>query len=120
MNAFAEAMANVAAAAEMLKSSSGSVAILSSAMSSISAVKVTDKSFGNLADGIRKVGQAAESLTTEALNNLADMAESLYKLQGVDLKGLGSAMNAVRRNNAPKTPVVEEEEVAPFPPLCRI
>ena len=115
MNAFAEAMANVAAAAEMLKSSSGSVAILSSAMSSISAVKVTDKSFGNLADGIRKVGQAAESLTTEALNNLADMAESLYKLQGVDLKGLGSAMNAVRRNNAPKTPVVEEEEVAPLP-----
>ena len=108
INKFAEAMANLAASAELLGEHSKDVEILAQAMTAISSVRMTAGSFNSLSGGISKVGEAAASLTPTAMENLDKMVTSLSKLQGVDLQGIGSAMNAVRRPSSPKvdTPLV--------------
>ena len=109
---FAEAMANVAASAELLGENSKSISQLAESMTSIAGVKVTAGSFNALAAGVKNVGEASKAITPESLENLDKMVTSLAKLQGVDLQGLGSAMRAVGsggRSAKPKdiTPVPE-------------
>lgn len=103
---FAESMQNVAASAELLGENGNSVSTLANAMNTLTNVKVTSGSFNALAKGVEAVGNATQSITPESIANLDKMVTSLAKLQGVDLKGLGSAMNAVRRggNITPKEP----------------
>ena len=103
---FAESMQNVAASAELLGENGNSVSTLANAMNTLTNVKVTSGSFNALAKGVEAVGNATQSITPESIANLDKMVTSLAKLQGVDLQGLGSAMNAVRRggNITPKEP----------------
>lgn len=110
---FAESLTNVAAAAEMLGEHSKDVATLATAMNTMSEVKVTAGSFNALAKGVENVANAAKGITADAIANLDKMVTSLAKLQGIDLQGLGSAMNAVRRGGSampkePPTPVPDD------------
>lgn len=105
---FAESMLNVATSAESLGENSSHVMTLANAMNTLTSVKVTAGSFNALAKGVEGVGAAAQTITPEAISNLDKMVTSLAKLQGVDLQGLGSAMNAVRRGGSvtPKEPPI--------------
>lgn len=109
---FADAMADIAASAELLKDNASSISALSTAMTAIASVKVTAGSFNSLANGIQKVGDAAKAVTPESIENLDKMVASLAKLQGVDLQGLGSAMSAVRRGG---TSAKADVPVGPVP-----
>lgn len=115
-NKFAEAMANVAASAELLRDNDGSIKALADAMTAIAGVKVTAGSFNSLANGMQKVGDAAKTITPESIENLDKMVTSLSKLQGVDLQGLGSAMSAVRRGG---TSTKADIPVGPVPAELR-
>lgn len=108
---FAESMQNVAASAELLGENSNSVSTLANAMNTLTNVKVTSGSFNALAKGVEAVGNATRSITPESIANLDKMVTSLAKLQGVDLQGLGSAMNAVRRGGS----IVPKEPAQPVP-----
>lgn len=105
---FAEAMANVAASAEMLGDNSEAIGKLAEAMTAVSGVKVYAGAFNSLATGVKNVGEASKTLTPESIENLDKMVTTLSKLQGVDLQGLGSAMSAVGRSRTSKvdTPIV--------------
>ena len=106
---FAEAMADVAASAEMLGDNSEAIGKLAEAMTAVSGVKVYAGAFNSLATGVKNVGEASKTLTSESLENLEKMVTTLSKLQGVDLQGLGSAMSAVGRNagsTKAETPIV--------------
>ena len=110
---FAESMANVAASAELIGGNSENMKTLAEAMNTMSGVKLTAGAFNSLSKGVESVGTAAKTITPEAIENLDKMVTSLAKLQGVDLQGLGSAMNTVRRGGNIKpaetpTPVPQE------------
>lgn len=113
---FADAMADIAASAELLKDNASSISALSTAMTTIASVKVTAGSFNSLANGVQKVGDAAKAITPESIENLDKMVTSLAKLQGVDLQGLGSAMSAVRRGG---TSAKADVPVGPVPAELR-
>lgn len=105
---FATAVEHIAAAAMSLSNSGDALNTLARAMSAISGVKITASAFNSLAKGIERLCEAAASLTAENLANLEKMVNILSKLQGVDLRGLGSAMRAAR---SPK--IKPTEPVAP-------
>ena len=56
----------------------------------------------SLGDNIRNIGLASEYITPEAIRNLDSMTRSLQRLSNVDLKGVSSAMRAVRNNINPE------------------
>ena len=60
---FAEAMANVAASAEMLGDNSEAIGKLAEAMTAVSGVKVYAGAFNSLATGVKNVGEASKTLT---------------------------------------------------------
>lgn len=110
MEDFANRLANIATAAKSLGENSTHIAELSQAMSTMSGVKVGSKQLENVATGIKAVADSAQGVSKETIDNLERMTSSLAKLSGVDLKGLGSAMNAVGKGKslAPPVPVSEE------------
>lgn len=97
---FADAMTKVATAANSIGGGGDSLTTLANAMQTMQGVKVTATAFNNLASGVEKVAEASSKITAEAIANLEKMVDALSKLSGVDLKGLGSAMNAVRNGGA--------------------
>lgn len=107
---FAQGLEDIAAAAELLGEKTQHISDLATSMEKLSNSKISGAAFKNLADGMAAVGFATKFISKEALDNLERMATSLSKLAGVDLKGLGSAMNAVGRGKTlePPSPVPSE------------
>lgn len=107
---FAQGLEDIAAAAELLGEKTQHISDLATSMEKLSNSKISGAAFKNLADGMAAVGFATKFISKEALDNLERMATSLSKLAGVDLKGLGSAMNAAGRGKTlePPSPVPSE------------
>lgn len=107
---FAQGLEDIAAASELLGEKTQHISDLATSMEKLSNSKISGAAFKNLADGMAAVGFATKFISKEALDNLERMATSLSKLAGVDLKGLGSAMNAVGRGKTlePPSPVPSE------------
>ena len=95
---FATAITDVAAAAELYGQAGGNITTLANAISTMSdpkGAKAAQKAMTGLAEGMAAVAAAAGGISEESIANLERMTDALAKLQGVDLKGLGSAMRAV-------------------------
>lgn len=103
---FAEAMANVAASAELLGANIEHIVRLAESMNAIANVKVTAGSFNAVATGVKNIGEATKAITPESIESLNKIVESLAKLNGVDLRGLGSAMRAVGNSGRSAKPEV--------------
>ena len=85
------------AASDSVNKLTANLASLKTALSGISKVSNIKSAFGDLASGVEKVAVASSKITNEAIANLEKMVDALSKLSGVDLTGLGSAMNSVMR-----------------------
>ena len=93
----ADSIADLAASAELLGEKSANIVILSTAMSALSNVKISSTSFTSVATGVEKIGTAVSKISSDTISNFERLANSLAKLQGVDLSGLGSAIGAVNK-----------------------
>ena len=104
---FAEAMMDVAAAAELLGDKVNGISELAHSMAVMANSKTSAAGFKNLADGMAAIGFATKFISKEALDNLDRMSISLARLSNVDLKGLKSAMDAVSsgKSTNPPSPV---------------
>lgn len=106
---FAESLTNVAASAELLGEHTKDITELGKAMFSLSFTKISAAGFTSLASGVVKVGEAARTLTPDSLSNLSEMVYILRGLNGIDLQGLGSALNGVRKVGANPMPAPKEK-----------
>ena len=109
LNSLSVALGKVSSAASGL--SNGNMTALANAVTSLSQSHVSVAIFNSLATGITRLGEALKTVTPEDANVLDKIATSLAKLQGVDLKGFGSAIGAARRVSAAQaeqTPISAE------------
>ena len=95
INNIADGIANVAASLELVGEYTNNAVSLTTAIASLNDLKISTTSFTSVANGIKKVGEAAEKISVDAVITFERMADALVKLQGVDLSGLGAAMRAV-------------------------
>lgn len=98
LNSLSTALGKVSMAAGGLNN--GSITSLATAISAISSSRITVGIFNSLATGISRLGDALKTITAEDANVLDKVSRSLARLQGVDLKGMGSALGAARRVSA--------------------
>lgn len=109
LNSLSVALGKVSTAAGGL--SNGNITALANAVTSLSQSRVSVSVFNSLATGITRLGDALKTVTAEDANVLDKIATSIAKLQGVDLKGFGSAIGAARRVSAAQaeqTPISAE------------
>lgn len=111
LDKFAESLTNVAASAELLGEHTKDITELGKAMFSLSFTKISAAGFTSLASGVVKVGEAARTLTPESLSNLSEMVFILRGLNGIDLQGLGAALNGVRKAGANPMPAAPKVNV---------
>lgn len=105
---FANAIEDIAAAAELLGEKNQHISSLAASMETLSNAKISGAAFKNLADGMAAVGFSTKYISEESLSNIERMADALSKLAGVDLKGLGSALRGAASGKLePPVPVDE-------------
>lgn len=73
------------------------LAELGKAFSTLASNRVSVSSFNSIAKGVERLGEALKSLSVEDAHILDKVTASMARLQGVDLKGFGSAVSAAHR-----------------------
>ena len=94
----AESLNNLNQTSGMLGEGNQQLYLLANSMQILSNVKISQKQFENLAYGLMQLSSAASNMDESSISNLERACESLQKLSGVDLKGVGSAL----RNTLPE------------------
>lgn len=111
LNSLADALGKVKSAAVGVSGGGSGLESLATAISTIANSRVSVSIFNSLATGITRLGDALKTITAEDAAVLDKVSTSLAKLQGVDLKGFGSAIGAARRVSAAQaeqTPISAE------------
>ena len=110
MKSFTTGLSDLTEEAQKLESSNNAVAKMSKTLSGIA-------NLGNLkistsvGNGIRAIGEAAQGLSQQALDNLDNLTRSLQRLTNVDVKGLAANVRSLgkRAGGEQQTP---QEDVA--------
>ena len=89
------ALKEISDAAASLQDKYVAVAKVANALGKLSSIGNV-KAPKTLADALQSIGDAAATITPEAISNLDAMTRSLQRLSNVDLRGVSSAMRAVR------------------------
>lgn len=110
-NNFAEAITNVAAAAELLRDNTRHLTDLANAMTALSGANIRAAAFNTLSDGIVRLSTAVRLLTEEDMTRLARLAEVLRGFSGIDLAGLTNVRELTRATTALHRTAAGVEEV---------
>lgn len=70
----------------------------------------------SIGDGIRNIGEAAATITEDAIRNLDSVTIALQRLQNVDLKGVSSAMRVAKSKVNPASTSGTETELGGVDP----
>lgn len=91
-----KSLTELANTAKGLDSSIGSLAKAAKAIERLQGIKNV-KIPKTLANGLKDIGSAAQSVTPQSVQNLDNMTRSLQRLANVDLKGVSSALRGVKK-----------------------
>ena len=96
IDSLAEALGKLETASSSMTGISN-LSSLANAVNTISGSSVSVRTFNSLSKGIASLGDALKGVTSEDIENLDKIVNSLSKLQGVNLQGFGSAVGAAKK-----------------------